>query len=267
MRTSSLPVLFMLIAGLIVGSGPAAAAQAAHPAAYPVGDTGVLTRNPLYTTGRLPWSSCPERPVRPGDVASVRAYLAPLLRCLDAVWAVQLQKARIPFSTPTVRFITKPERTCGDKWGHDVQALYCGRDRRITVLLDKDSVATPQDLFLLDVIAHEYGHHVQYLAGIARAYDGMDSRGRAEAEEQDRRHELQAECLGGVFIGGVWPSLKRTGAEWKDLLAIERRSGDENYKVRDHGKGANIAGWLDRGFRAASPSACNTWSASASAVS
>ncbi|MFC4531877.1 neutral zinc metallopeptidase [Sphaerisporangium dianthi] len=262
MRTCTLVILFALIASLLFGGAPAQAAQAA----YPVTNADALTRSPLYATGRLPWASCPERPVRAGDVASVRAYLAPLVRCLGAVWSVQLQRARIPFSMPRVRFITRPQRACGGKWRKDVQALYCNGDHQITLLLDQGVVDTPEDLFLLDVIAHEFGHHVQNLSGITRAYDGLDSRGKAEAVEQTRRHELQAECLAGVFIGGVWPSLKRGRGDWKDLLDAGRRSGDENSYVRDHGKGANIAAWLDRGFRAASPSVCNTWTASAAAV-
>ncbi|WP_279339621.1 hypothetical protein [Sphaerisporangium perillae] len=36
--------------------------------------------------------------------------------------------------------------------------------------------------------------------------------------------------------------------------------------MRDHGKGRNIATWLNRGFRAAGPGACNTWGAGSAVV-
>ncbi|WP_248961233.1 neutral zinc metallopeptidase [Sphaerisporangium perillae] len=265
MRTSSLAILFGLIASLLIGGGTAHAAQETA-AAYPIRNANALTRSPLYTTGRLPAASCPERPVTAGDVLSVRSYLLPLVKCLDTAWAAQFEKAHIPFAKPRVRFITKPQRICGDKWGKDVQAIYCNTDRVIVVMLDKDIVDQPDGLFLMDVIAHEYGHHVQNLAGMWRAYDHLPNRGKTEYYEQKRRHELQAECLAGVFIGSVWPSLDRPDQDFRDLLAADRRSGDEMTKVRDHGKGRNIANWLNRGYKAASSAACNTWAAPSAMV-
>lgn len=261
MRKPTYVLLFTLVASLFTGSA-AHAAVAAHP----IKNADSLTKNALYASGRLPGSACPEPPVEAGNVASVRNYLIPLVKCLDRTWAAQFKKAGLPFSEPSVKFITRPQRVCGDEWSDDTQALYCDSNRQITFMLDKRVVDNPGDLFLLVVIAHEYGHHLQNLAGIAAALDRLPSQGKDEYNEQTRRHELQAECLSGVFVGSVWPSLKRTAQDWKIVMEDERRSGDEGQEVRDHGKGDNVAAWLERGFKAVSPAACNTWAAGSESV-
>lgn len=262
MRKPFIAILCVVVASLL----PAGTANAARAAGYPIRNADALTSSPLYLTGRLPGSPCPEPPVRAGDVASVKSYLLPLVRCLDGAWAAQFRKARIPFVKPAVRFITKPQRVCGGKWGQDVQALYCNTDHEIVFMLDRNVVDHPEDLFLMNVIAHEYGHHVQNQAGMWAAFDNLPSASKAEYYEQTRRHELQAECLAGAFIGSVWASLGRTGKDWRTLLADDRASGDETAAVRDHGKGRNMANWLNRGYRAAAPGGCDTWTAGSAAV-
>src|SRR5690606_40087255 len=56
----------------------------------------------------------------------------------------------------------------------------------------------------LALIAHEYGHHVQELAGIMDAawrqiYQAGE--GTPRAQEVSRRKELQAQCFSGLFLG------------------------------------------------------------------
>ncbi|MFC7381357.1 neutral zinc metallopeptidase [Sphaerisporangium rhizosphaerae] len=256
-----------LSAGLLTGLCLAASAPGipATAASYPV-KRAALTRSPLYTSGRLPAARCPEKPVTPGSVASAKRYVLPLLDCLGASWKTQLAKARIRFSEPGVQFITRPGRVCGHSWPKNAQGLYCPSQRRIVIMLDKHLTRQAEDLFLMDVIAHEYGHHVQNLSGIEAAFNGLAYRGKPEYYEQYRRLELQAECFAGAFIGSVWDSLDRTSDDWDYLLEATRESGDERTKVRDHGKGRTIANWLSRGFKAAGPGACNTWGAGAAMV-
>ncbi|WP_424530521.1 neutral zinc metallopeptidase [Sphaerisporangium viridialbum] len=253
-----------LVAGIFMaGTAQAAPASAAG---YPIRNTAALTRSPLYVSGRLPVSDCPERPVTPGSAASAKRYVMPIFTCLNESWAAQLKKARIPFSKPRLQFISKPQRVCGQKWPSHAQGIYCPSDRRIVVLLDKHLTQQAEELFLLDLIAHEYGHHVQNITGIERGFNRLPRRSKTESNEQLRRLELQAECFAGAFIGSVWDSLDRTADDWDFLLEATRESGDENSKVRDHGKGRNIANWLNRGFKAAGPSGCNTWIAGSTMV-
>ncbi|MEV0616614.1 neutral zinc metallopeptidase [Nonomuraea sp. NPDC050404] len=257
-----LPAVLAAFLSALLLAGSTTAHATAHAAAYPVRDR-VLTANQLYSSGKLAPVRCRERTITPD---SAPRYLSAVLSCLNASWGAHFKRAGLPFTRARISFITKPRRYCGHAWD-EAQAKYCFAENRFLVLLDGDVLKDPSDLYLFNVVAHEYGHHVQNLTGMRRAYDLLPYRGKKELNEQARRMELQAECLAGVFIGSVWKFLGRPAEDWYYLLELNKRSGDEQYKVRDHGKGVNMAAWLDRGFRASSPSACDTWSAPISQVS
>ncbi|NRQ36723.1 metalloprotease-like protein [Nonomuraea sp. NN258] len=252
------------LAGFAVACLPwsgTAVAQAAPVSA----DDRVLTANRLYRGGELQPGRCVERGVRPNHVPSAKRYLTGVLNCLHQSWGAYFERAGLPFAKSRIGFITKPRRYCGHPWGA-AQATYCHQERRFLILLNRNVLDDPSDLYLFGLAAHEFGHHVQNLSGIMDAYLRKPYRDRRELLEQSRRIELQAECLAGVFIGSVWDSLDRTPEDWERLLEITRMSGDEHRKVRHHGKGRNIAAWLKKGFLARSPQACNTWTAPASKV-
>ncbi|GAA3552566.1 hypothetical protein GCM10022419_036140 [Nonomuraea rosea] len=238
---------------------------AAHASAYPIRDR-VLTVNKLYRSGKLQPTQCPERAIEPHDVALAKRYLTAVLNCLNASWGAHFKRAGLPFAKARIGFITKPRRYCKAAWD-DAAARYCASEKRFLVLLDDDLLEDTADLFLFRLAAHEYGHHLQNITGMYRAFAWHPYKGKSEMNEQLRRNELQAECLGGVFIGSVWDSIDRITDDWRELLDINRRSGDEYHKAHDHGKGRNIAAWLDKGFRASSPAACNTWVSPSSKVS
>ncbi|MEU4830678.1 neutral zinc metallopeptidase [Streptosporangium sp. NPDC023615] len=249
---------------MLSGTAHATVSDPAPGARYPIRDS-VLTKNKLYRSGELTASECPEREIQAGSVPSAKRYLTSVLNCLNTAWGAHFKKARIPFSKSRIAFSVKPKRFCGYKWEKDTAAAYCGRERRFLVKLDKEVLEDPSDLVLFSVAAHEYGHHVQTITGMERAFDYYPYKGKRELGEQIRRYELQAECLAGVFMGSVWESLDRTEEDWEFLLEVTRDNGDERYKS-NHGKGRTIATWLDKGFRAASPAACNTWPVPSSKV-
>jgi uncharacterized protein len=246
----------LLAAFLLV---PVAAATTAVASAYPV-EGEKLTANSLYDTGRVDAASCQEPRVRPFDIARAKAYVHAVHACTDRMWRTHFQAAGLPYSSPKVAFITeKNAGFCGEKW--DAVGAYCHETRTYAVSLLSDTMEEPDDLYLMNVIGHEFGHHLQELTGLADAYVEEPYRHRKEMLEQGRRDELQAECLSGVLIGGLWDSLDRTSADWRELLSIAADAGDEGTPVRSHGAGHNVKYWLNRGFQAASPEACNTWTA------
>nr|BFE79893.1 hypothetical protein GCM10020093_024940 [Planobispora longispora] len=163
--------------------------------------------------------------------------------------------------------MTRPARACGSAWGKNVTGRYCTGERRLVLLIGDHALSDPADPVTLHLIAHEYAHHVQNLAGIWDAYRGMPAHGRAQMLAQSRRLELQADCLAGAFMGSVWNSQKYRDADWKEVVDLIRRSGDGSATTeRSHGTGRNRVAWLRRGFGSASPAVCNTWTATASAV-
>ncbi|MEV4182013.1 neutral zinc metallopeptidase [Streptosporangium canum] len=139
------------------------------------------------------------------------------------------------------------------------QAVYCPINKKITFFLSPSILSQPTELFLFQVMAHEYGHHVQQLSGIMGAVDSRTYKSDKDFLPVLRQVELQAECLSGAFIGSVWQSL---GRRQSDFTYVLRAATD----TASHGKAANIAYWLERGFDQEGPGACNTFSAPKSKV-
>ncbi|GIH91060.1 hypothetical protein Psi01_16900 [Planobispora siamensis] len=235
-------------------------------AAGPV-PTGVeaLTRNPLYGPGTLA-VPCPERPTGRGAEAAER-YLLAVTRCLDASWSAYMGRAGLPFGRPGIGIMTKRCPICGKEWKAPSTGRYCNQYQWIYVLAGESAQQDPANLVTLHLLAHEYAHHVQNRAGMWAVYSTMRAGGTQGSRERNRRYELQADCLAGVFLGSVWRSQKRTGTQWKRLLGVVGDSGDDTLGSRSHGSGRNRVAWLKRGFVSVSPGACNTWTAPAAQVS
>jgi hypothetical protein len=81
--------------------------------------------------------------------------------------------------------------------------------------------------------------------------------------------ELQASCLGDVFLGANRGSYGLNGQLYAQWLYIVNYSGDENARggPRDHGSRASHGFWARRGFAARNPASCNTFVAPANKVS
>ncbi|OUC94324.1 neutral zinc metallopeptidase [Streptosporangium minutum] len=267
MRTPRIALLAGALAGLLLtgtahaGTGPTGAVAAPMPTG-----TKALTHNPLYRSGTLT-VPCGRQPEDTGSVTAVKKHLTAMLDCLNASWSVQLKKAGLPFRKPKIRFMSKPSRACGSAWGKNVTGRYCTDERQLVILIKDYAVVDPADPVLLHLIAHEYAHHVQNLTGMSTAYQKMPARTKAQALAQSRRLELQADCLGAAFMGGIWASQGYQDEDWKEVVDLYRRSGDDDLKKeRSHGTGKNRVAWLRKGFAAASSAACNTWASPASRV-
>lgn len=257
MRTPLIALLSGVLAGLLF-AGTASAGVVERSGPVPTGKKA-QTDNPIYRTGKLELKECQEQPVISKDLDSARVYLEFLMECLDESWEYQFSKAKLPFSKPSFETISRAGRptACG-KFPKGAQAIYCERNKKITFLLNPGILSRPSELLLFEVMAHEYGHHVQQLSGILGAADRKYNSEKALLTEI-RKIELQAECLSGAFIGSVWQSLGRRESDFDYVL-------DSAYDTVSHGKAVNIAYWLRRGFDQESPGACNTFSAPASKV-
>jgi uncharacterized protein len=244
------PPMVVSLAVLLAVTAPAAAA--------PVGPGAAVApyKDPLAGSGKLAVSACPEPLMIHGGMPRSREYLTAMVKCLDKSWSGHLTGARLTYRRPIVRFYDEPaDRVCGVDWPTGAAAFYCTERATLVFPLTGRWIEERTDLYPLKVAAHEYGHHVQSLTGIRKHYETR------RGDESNRRYELQADCLSGVFLGSVWRSLKRTGDDWTALLDATRASGDYGDERRSHGKGANRVAWFERGFHARSPGACDTWSA------
>ncbi|MBG0813759.1 neutral zinc metallopeptidase [Planomonospora sp. ID82291] len=238
--------------------------------------TGVrLKRNPLYGTGMMRPTTC--QASRPSAQAKdMLAFLNAATTCLDRAWAAKFSQARAVFQQPRRVFWTRPGRgPCGSYPASGAAAYYCPSNRGMYIglshLIEETGRIDPASNHVpyLSVLAHEYGHHVQSMAGIGGAWWWeVSAKSKTAQNAHSRRSELQAQCFAGAFMRTVRVPLGVTAARWQAVLEMEYSRGDDQNGLgrRDHGNGQNFAGWLDHGWKYARPGYCNTWTAPASHV-
>jgi predicted metalloprotease len=125
------------------------------------------------------------------------------------------------------------------------------------------------------VLAHEVGHHVQNLLGIADKVRAAQQRASGEqANQLSVLLELQADCFAGVWAkhadqskhileeGDVDAALRAAAAVGDDTLQKRARG----YVVPEsftHGTAAERTSWFKRGLSNGTIQGCDTFSAGA----
>ena len=118
------------------------------------------------------------------------------------------------------------------------------------------------------VIAHEVGHHIQNLTGVANQVRQAQSRAsKAEGNALQVRMELQADCYAGVWAaqnaermepGDVEEGLNAAHAIGDDTLM--RNAGQRPIEsMFTHGSSEQRMTWLRKGMQTGDPAACDTF--------
>ncbi|MGW6278357.1 neutral zinc metallopeptidase [Kribbella sp. NPDC055071] len=252
--------------------------------ATPIGD-GVAdlaldtVQKKLFAAGKVPAVRCvlprPDLRTKAKQLTYARAFVA----CMNAAWKPVVNASDMPFSPPQVFNYAKrkPAATpqcVGPPPGMDAFYNSDGTTAKICIstddFLDAQGDPTRNVINFEQLLAHEYGHHVQESVGILTVYGdlltGKSAKGQLEVE---RRKELQASCLGAAFMGANRSTLGLTGGRLATWQHIVHRVGDESNgsHVRDHGSRTNHAYWTLQAFKTAAPASCNTFTAAANRVS
>jgi hypothetical protein len=178
-----------------------------------------LAKNPLYSVGKLPASRCPEPQHAPTSLASARAYYTEFLGCLNKAWVRAIRKARFSFQPPKL-VVTEGRSASSPCEYTDGLAYYCDGTIYMDAATDIAYYKENQErtrIWMAFNFAHEYGHHVQAMTGILKAWyeRGVTLNGVDAALEESRRAELQASCLAGVYLGADRGWFPITG-DWVD---------------------------------------------------
>jgi predicted metalloprotease len=124
------------------------------------------------------------------------------------------------------------------------------------------------------VIAHEIGHHVQNLLGIAdRVRAAQGRRGQTEANAMQVRMELQADCFAGVWANNAQRTRQVLEAgDIEEGLNAASAIGDDRLQRQSqgrvvpesftHGSSAQRVRWFKRGIESGDPGQCDTFAAS-----
>ena len=202
---------------------------------------------------------------------------------LDDYWAAEASSIGVRYSAPAdfVLFTDRVSTGCGTA-SSATGPFYCPADQILYV--DTSFFAELRDgygssggtLAQMYVVAHEWGHHIQNLAGaLAGSNDGDTGPGSATI-----RIELQADCFAGAWVGdaantedenGVAFLVAPTRTELDDALSaaaavgddrIQAQSGRVNPETWTHGSSAQRQNWFTAGYRGGA-AACDTFSPTA----
>ena len=135
----------------------------------------------------------------------------------------------------------------------------------------KRDIGADGDFAYAYVIAHEVGHHVQYLLGTLQdAHRQMSRMSEAQANQISVRLELQADFYAGVWAyndNKMYHSLEEGDVD--EGLAVASKIGDDylqkkarGYAVPDsfnHGTSAQRSRWLKKGLATGDPSQGDTF--------
>jgi predicted metalloprotease len=154
--------------------------------------------------------------------------------------------------------------------------FYCPPDQKVYIDLSfyqdmKNKLGAPGDFAQAYVIAHEVGHHVQNLLGIADKVTARRMRvSKEEANALSVRMELQADCFSGIWAqeanasakileeGDIEEGLNAAAAIGDDRL--QKRS--QGYVVPEsftHGTSAQRVRWFKNGLNAQTLRDCDTF--------
>ncbi|MBP3775439.1 MAG: neutral zinc metallopeptidase [Prevotella sp.] len=123
----------------------------------------------------------------------------------EDVWTEIFQKNGAQYQVPKMVLYTGGVQTACGQGSAQMGPFYCSGDQKLYIDLSffttmKQQLGAEGDFAYAYVIAHEVGHHVEYLTGtLAKVHEQMSRLPEAEANKLSVRLELLAD-----FYAGVW---------------------------------------------------------------
>jgi uncharacterized protein len=207
-------------------------------------------------------------------------FIAAVLGETEDAWGALFQARGMTYTPPVlVLYRNEMPSACGSA-NSAVGPFYCPRDRKVYLDLGffqqlSQEFQAPGEFAEAYVLAHEVGHHVQNLLGIAgRVRAAQERASGAEANQFSVKLELQADCFAGVWArnadetkhileeGDVESALRAAAAVGDDTLQ-KRAQGYVVPESFTHGTSAERVGWFRRGLNSGAIDSCDTFSARA----
>ncbi len=219
----------------------------------------------------------PEQPVPTGAPRDeLGKFAAVVLADTEDTWRTLLPRMGRTYEEPHLVLFTGAVRSACGTASSAVGPFYCPGDHKVYLDLSffqelAQRLGAPGDFAQAYVIAHEIGHHIQNLLGIAGRISRLQQRSAtAERNALSVRMELQADCLAGVW--GYHARQNRNLIEPGDFEAGLRAAaaiGDDRLQKMGqghvqpeswtHGSSEQRVTWLRRGLQSGDPNVCDTF--------
>jgi hypothetical protein len=192
-------------------------------------------------------------------------FASQILAGTEDVWTAEFRKMGRTYTPPKlVLFKGSVQSGCGGATSSS-GPFYCSADQCVYIDLEffssmRQQLGADGDFAYAYVIAHEVGHHVQYLLGtLTQAHQQMSRLSEKESNQISVRLELQADYYAGVWAyhdNKMFGSLEDGDIE--EGLNVASKIGDDylqkrarGYSVPDsfnHGTSAQRVKWLKKGL-------------------
>jgi predicted metalloprotease len=212
----------------------------------------------------------------PGQPDPAADFISVVLADTEDTWGSLFSRAGRRYEPPRlVLFSGAVDSACGFA-SAAVGPFYCPGDRKVYVDLGffrelDERFGAPGDFARAYVVAHEIGHHVQNLLGVAENVQRMSARlGEADRNKLSVLQELQADCFAGVW--GNHAERERDlleGGDVEEGLAAATAIGDDTLQRQaggrvqpeswTHGSSAQRVQWFRRGLESGRVEDCDTF--------
>ena len=196
----------------------------------------------------------------------------------EDTWGSLFKQGNSQYRAPKlVLFRGAVQSACGNAQAA-MGPFYCPGDQKVYIDLSffdelEQRFRAPGDFAKAYVVAHEIGHHVQNLLGIAEKVEAQRRRlSEAENNKLSVRMELQADCLAGIWAhhanrsrhilerGDVEGAMAAATAIGDDRLQKQAR-GYVSPESFTHGSSEQRVRWFRRGLDSGQINQCNTFQA------
>ena len=222
-----------------------------------------------------------DRPIsRPqtGSADDLKRFVSVVLANTEDVWEDLLGSYGRRYNDPTLVLFSGAVRSACGTGMAAMGPFYCPSDEKVYIDLSffeelKSRFRAPGDFAQAYVIAHEIGHHVQKLLGIADQVEAARQRlGRDQSNALQVRMELQADCFAGIWANraGQRDNIIEPG-DIDEALGAASAIGDDRiqrqtqgYVVPDsftHGSSAQRVRWFRKGYDSGDLNDCDSFNA------
>ena len=206
------------------------------------GDLSTVFQN-LSQSGALSGGEATEQTYQPtAEEEELAKFSKQILASTEDIWTEEFKKMGKTYQAPKmVLFTNAVESGCGNATS-STGPFYCSADQTVYIDLSffstmKKTLGADGDFAYAYVIAHEVGHHVQYLLGdLQKAHQQMSRVSEKEANKISVRLELQAD-----FYAGVWGHLENKrfksleDGDIEEALNTASKIGDDYLQKKHQG--------------------------------